>query len=125
MTAATDHARPAVSLYNHKGEKECRYLEVDRAEGCLVGRDPRTLNKEELESLGRPRMSRGDALRAKCVDCCAGSAAEVRRCGMIDCSLWPFRMGTDPYRDPRVMSDEQRAAGAERLAAARRRRSDA
>ena len=40
------------------------------------------------------------AIRAKCKDCCGGSEAEVRRCGMIDCPLWPFRMGTNPFRAP-------------------------
>jgi hypothetical protein len=97
-------------------------MEADRVEGCPVGRDPRQMTGAELEALGRPRISRGDAIRAKCLDCCCGSPAEVRRCGMLDCALWPFRMGTDPYREAREISEEQRVAGVERLAAARRQR---
>jgi hypothetical protein len=90
------------------------YHEYDAAEGCLIGRDPRTMSSAELEALGRPRVSRGDAIRANCIDCAGGNTAEVRRCAMLRCPLWPFRMGTDPYREP--MSDEKREAAAVRLA---------
>lgn len=37
--------------------------------------------------------SRAAAIRLKCIDCCCGSAAEVRRCALTDCTLHPFRMG--------------------------------
>ena len=56
------------------------------------------------------------AIRAKCIDCCAGQIAEVERCVCTDCALYPFRMGKNPYRTPRVMTDEQRDAAAARLA---------
>ena len=36
------------------------------------------------------------AIRAKCLDCCCDSAAEVRRCPIESCSLWPYRMGHRP-----------------------------
>lgn len=91
-------------------------------DGTTGGRDPRHMTPTDLEACGLKRQSRGDALRAKCLDCCAGSVAEVRRCALIDCALWPFRMGTDPWREPRVLSEEQRVAGAERLARAREAR---
>lgn len=55
------------------------------------------------------------AIRAKCIDCCAGQVAEVERCVCTDCALYPFRMGKNPYRTPRVMTDEQRQAAAARL----------
>jgi hypothetical protein len=85
--------------------------------GAPVGRDPRSMSVADLEAAGRPRISRGDAIRAKCLDCCCGAPAEVRRCAMIDCALWPFRMGTDPYREP--MGEERRAAAGARLSAGR------
>jgi hypothetical protein len=91
--------------------------EYDTAESCLIGRDPRTMSSAELEALGRPRVSRGDAIRAKCIDCSGGNAAEARRCAMLDCPLWPFRMGTDPFREPK--SEEQRQL-ASQMAKARR-----
>jgi hypothetical protein len=71
-----------------------------------------------LEALGRPRIARGEAIRAKCLDCCCGSPSEVRRCAALDCPLWPFRMGTDPYRAP--VSEERREA-ASRMGKLRRR----
>lgn len=37
------------------------------------------------------------AIRAKCVDCSGGSPAEVRRCPNVHCTLWPFRMGSNPF----------------------------
>ena len=38
------------------------------------------------------------AIRAKCLDCCAGSQAEVRLCPMPDCPLWPYRKGHRPTK---------------------------
>ncbi len=38
------------------------------------------------------------AIRAKCLDCCVGSAHEVRRCQISDCSLHPYRFGHNPKR---------------------------
>lgn len=36
------------------------------------------------------------AIRAKCVDCCCGNVAEVRRCPATNCTLYPYRMGKRP-----------------------------
>ena len=44
------------------------------------------------------------AIRAKCLDCCCGSAAEVRCCHLKHCPLWPFRMGENPFAKPRGRS---------------------
>lgn len=63
------------------------------------------------------------AIRAKCLDCCCGSAKEVRLCPVYDCPLYPFRMGHNP-NIRRKYTDEQREAMAERLAG-RRRSADA
>ena len=81
--------------------------------------DPRDMTPADLAALGLTRTSRGDAIRAKCIDCMGGSPAEVRLCASGSCALWPFRMGTDPWREAREMTDEQRQAAAERLARAR------
>ena len=64
-------------------------------------------------------MSVLKAIRAKCLDCCAYSPAEVRECGITNCALHPYRMGKNPFRKKRVLTDEQREALAERLASAR------
>ena len=38
------------------------------------------------------------AIRAKCIECCCGNAAEVRRCEIADCALHPYRSGHNPER---------------------------
>jgi hypothetical protein len=38
------------------------------------------------------------SIREKCIDCCAGNKAEVARCHLESCALWPFRMGRNPNR---------------------------
>ena len=36
------------------------------------------------------------AIRLKCLDCTVGNRAEVQRCHIEECSLWPFRFGRNP-----------------------------
>ena len=36
------------------------------------------------------------AMRAKCIDCCCGSHKEIKECTVIDCDLYPYRMGRRP-----------------------------
>ncbi len=36
------------------------------------------------------------AIRAKCLDCCGGSAHEVEQCSVERCSLFPYRFGKNP-----------------------------
>lgn len=51
------------------------------------------------------------AIRAKCLDCC-GSAAEVRRCSVPDCALYPYRMGHRPkgYTDTAESAEAEKPA---------------
>lgn len=51
-------------------------------------------------------MTRKQAIRAKCLDCCGENRAEVRRCGNEDCPLWRYRLGTHA----RIDSDAGTAA---------------
>jgi hypothetical protein len=41
------------------------------------------------------RKNRKRAIREKCISCCCGNKAEVRRCPATDCPLWVFRMGVE------------------------------
>lgn len=41
------------------------------------------------------RVTRAKAIRLKCLDCCCGNTAEVRRCEIKDCALWRYRMGRE------------------------------
>jgi hypothetical protein len=46
----------------------------------LIGRDPREMTQVELRAMGHPAMSPMQAIRAKSLDCCAGSPDKVRKC---------------------------------------------
>lgn len=61
------------------------------------------------------------AIREKCIDCCCGNMAEVKRCTAEDCPLWRFRFGTNPDRKKRELTEQQKQAMIARLAEARER----
>ena len=91
----------------------------EKSGGGLMGVDPRKVSREVLSSYyGAKNPLR--ALRERCIDCCCFQPAEVRRCVSVDCPSWPFRMGTNPFREKRVLTDEQKAEMAKRLIEARR-----
>jgi hypothetical protein len=87
---------------------------LEERDGRGVGRDPRQVSREELIGAGHKPMSAQRALRARCLDCCAGSANEVRLCTAISCPAWPFRLGSSPWRPPasEARREAQRKAGA-------------
>jgi hypothetical protein len=84
-----------------------------------TGRDPRNMTPDELRALGHRPMSILQSVRARCLDCCGGSPAEVRRCVSVNRPSWPFRMGSNPWRERRELSPERRAQLADALAKAR------
>jgi len=59
------------------------------------------------------------SVRIYCLACCGGSGAEVVACPSAECPLYPYRTGRNTLRAVREMTEEQRTAAAERLAAAR------
>ncbi len=61
------------------------------------------------------------AIRAKCIDCSAGSIKEVRECVMLDCPLYPSRLGKSPNRKPRILTDEEREQLRQRMARMRQK----
>lgn len=79
---------------------------------------PDTIGADSL-SLGLDTSTPMKAIRAKCIDCCAGQRGEVERCGAVNCPLYAYRLGKSPNRKPRQLTEEQRKAAAERLAKAR------
>ena len=61
-------------------------------------------------------------IRRKCLDCVCYQAREVELCPTERCALWPYRMGKDPYKTPRQLSEAQKkglAAAREKAAANR------
>jgi hypothetical protein len=80
-------------------ERRQRYrdrLIVRRAGGETLGADPRVLPRELLAEVHRPAPIL-DVIREKCLDCSGYQPSEIARCTAIACSLWPYRMGTNPF----------------------------
>ena len=88
-----------------------RQIGLEQRDGDDVGREPRAMSADELKLLGHARVSPLRALRLKCLDCCNGSAQEVRLCTAVDCASWPFRMAKNPWLSP--LSAEARAQRAD------------
>jgi hypothetical protein len=88
-------------------------------EGTLQGRNPLELPAEIFADLGHGPQPVLSAIRKKCLDCCGEAPSEVRRCTSVKCALWPYRMGSNPFRKARELSDEEKLAMRDRLAAAR------
>ncbi len=83
-------------------------------EGTPLAPDPRKMTAAQVEALGFRKKPVLRVIREKCIDCCCGNEAEVRRCGSKSCALWPYRMASNPFRVE--MPEELRAAAAARLA---------
>lgn len=41
------------------------------------------------------RLTRSQAIRQKCIDCCCGQKNEVKLCTITDCPLWIYRLGVE------------------------------
>jgi hypothetical protein len=93
-------------------------------QGHPAGRDPREMTQDELREAGHEPMSPLQALRARCLDCCAYQEKEVALCPAVDCPSWPFRMGTDPWR--KSASEARREAARQTMTKlnSRRRKQD-
>ena len=76
------------------------------------GLDPRKMTPKQIKALGFVAKPLLAIIRDKCMDC-AGSRTEIRLWSSGNCPLWPFRMGTNPFRQ-REMTEEQRTELVER-----------
>jgi hypothetical protein len=90
---------------------------VTNPDGQRAGKPPSEVSQEEFKALGHVAMAPLKVIREKCLECCCGSTGEVRECPITTCPLWPYRMGTNPLRQP---SPGRQQRGRE-LARARRR----
>ena len=100
--------RPVIGLSPDEAER-ARQAGFEPAGEWLVGRDPRAMSTGELKALGHEAMSPMEAIRARCLDCCAGSAHEVRCCIAVACVSWPFRLGRNPWRAPPSFAQRESA----------------
>ena len=83
-------------------------------DGELIGKHPGEVPSDFL-SLKFRAQNPLKGIREKCLDCCCANAAEVRKCVAVDCALWPFRMGANPFRSKRELTPEQKRERVERL----------
>lgn len=52
-------------------------------------------------------ITRKKAIRLKCLDCCCGNSAEVRRCAISKCPLWQYRMGSEKKAEILAQNQEE------------------
>ena len=55
------------------------------------------------------------AIREYCLECCLNNPNEVRLCNASECPLWAFRLGKNPYRTKRELTEEQLQIARERM----------
>ena len=53
------------------------------------------------------KLTRSKAIRLKCLDCCCGSAQEVRLCTCDLCPLFPYRFGHNPKDEQELKAMEK------------------
>ncbi|MBL4802234.1 MAG: hypothetical protein JKY45_10095 [Emcibacter sp.] len=75
-----------------------------------TGKNPNEIFIKELAALGHYKKPLLKVIRENCLDCCCHQSLEVRLCTSEDCSLWPYRMGTNPFRQTIPISEKQKTA---------------
>lgn len=55
------------------------------------------------------------AIRYKCLDCVGNNMNVVKLCDDVNCPLHPFRMGKDPNRMKKILTEDEKRALVERL----------
>src|SRR5262245_3120754 len=88
-------------------KKDLLELSGHESDGAfLVGKHPADAPSKILSQYYR-EQNPVKAIRARCLDCRCGNASEVRKCVAVECPSWPFRMGTNPFRAKRQLSEAQ------------------
>jgi hypothetical protein len=83
-----------------KAHQEQRALAVEcLPDGRKRSRDPRRMSTDLLNRIGHEKMPLLKVIRAECLACSGRSLAEARRCTAVDCALWPYRAGTNPFSE--------------------------
>lgn len=63
------------------------------------------------------------AIRQNCIACSGGSKKEVKLCVIPECPLYSFRLGKNPNRKSRTITDEEKKKLSEILIKARDKKS--
>ena len=91
---AVSQTRPDTKA-NNDCKSNAKALGLETVSGSLIGRDPRAMSVAELNALGHNSNSVLGAVRRQCLEC-SGGPLEARKCVVVQCPLWPMRMGTNP-----------------------------
>lgn len=101
MKRYCDMACREVARQRRKYAHRCRRKAADRlrqTQGETLSASGGTYTEEK-------QITRGKAIRLKCLECCRNSA-EVRRCPVTRCPLWRYRMGSEQETVDGDSSDE-------------------
>ena len=87
----------------HKGTDRTRsgstdHLITRQEDGETYGKLPSEVPAADLLAVGHLPGPMLEVIRAKCLDCSCFQHAEVRKCTAVRCALWPYRMGSNPFR---------------------------
>jgi len=74
---------------------------ADQRNEALASKPPEFWGREGLGKIGHKKRPILKVIRAYCLQCCVEQPKEVRLCQFVTCPLWPYRMGTDPFRKGR------------------------
>ena len=55
------------------------------------------------------------AIKLKCLDCSTYNTNEIKECIVKKCPLYPFRLGKNPFRKKKELSEEERNKLSERM----------
>jgi hypothetical protein len=71
-------------------------LAVKDPDGGTAGVAPRDLPRALITEVHTPSPLL-DVMREKCLDCSCYQPSEIAKCTAVACSLWPYRMGANPF----------------------------
>ena len=69
-------------------------------------------------------MTAIQAIRQYCIGCMCDDKNEVKNCPVVDCELYPFRLGRNPNYKGRELTDEEREKRAEQMREMQRKRKE-
>ena len=64
----------------------------------LASKPIENITPDEWSAIGHAKRPSLKVIRHRCIDCCAGSYGEVKKCEAIECPSWPYRTGKNPFR---------------------------
>lgn len=70
---------------------------LESINGEVCGKNPDNVTEKEFLDAGHRELPLGKVIRKKCQECTCFQNAEVRKCIITDCALWPYRMGKSPF----------------------------